>query len=200
MWPIILVALGVLIFGVGITWFCIQQSKKIITSNSIAKSETVLQPSIIVRQPNENVIKSLARLYILERDQPAFEKLREQYETVAQKRFTMYLDQSYKQPGIGVERNYGGWATSIMVIVRDVFNENISFPSIDTQKYDINMPFPEEKQIEDNQIQYRYRKAKYEYLTGKEKLDKLSSRIQNDIHVNEGVIIEYVKANIQSPK
>jgi|GEM_PF-2839946 hypothetical protein len=199
--PIILVGLGILFFGIGTIWYLIQLHRAIAISPPSQSTSTPIPgpqgpagppgpKTEIINQAGMDIIKKLARLQLLQRDLPKLEALKEKYEKTGANRFTQYTKLP-GQMGSGSSLNI----TEIMDFARDV-NEKIDIFAIDTKKYDINMPFPEEDQIKDKQTQYLYRKARYEYLSGNDKIEYLISLFKKEIWENQRFINEYAKKNI----
>ena len=62
------------------------------------------------------------------------------------------------------------------------------------------MPFNEEEQIKDKQNQYKYKIAKYKYLTSMDNINKLENRMKVENEQNERFIDAYAKRNIPSPR
>jgi hypothetical protein len=208
MWPIILMGTGVflfvILFSAGAIWYVIQQSK----SNVISPAPS---PPPIINQDYENFkenqtrlnkfydefTKKQARLYLLQRDQLKLESAIELYEKQAPRKYNIYLEivdpdaRSIAHAIDGVPIN------EIVRIANEDFNYDINIFAINDRKYDLNLPFKEEEQIKDKQNQYIYRKARYEFLTGKDKINELLSRVKEEIIQDEAFIENYAKDRIQ---
>lgn len=208
MWPIILVGLGVLSFGIGVIWYLIELPKSIaISPSSQPASTTIPGPqgppgppgpigppgpkSEIINQADVDIIKRQARLHLLKRELPRLEELKVNYEEQAQLRFNQLL--SNQLPGRSI--TIGNILNIIQEYSVNIYKDKLQLHVI--EGYDLNAPLQEEDQIKDNQKRYLYRKEKYTFLCNKKKIDNLLERIKKEIGDNDKLIDDYAKGIIR---
>lgn len=203
MWPIILMGTGVflfvVLFVVGAIWFNNQQSKAIAALSQPAISHPQLDKVTKLITQLDDITKKQARLHLLKRDQSKLDDLIKNYEDLAQRKYNEYLQELPISDPMRVNRINNSiimCLNQIRAISSDDFKEGLLFNDI--KGYDTNRPFKEDGQITDEPRRYEYRKAKYEYISNKGKIDKLISRFNNEIEENERFIDNYAK-NIKIP-
>lgn len=202
MWPIILMCSGiflfVVLFGGGAIWFY-----KIISVTAQSPPQSAMTnksyDAFMKSQDSLNKFydaftKKQARLPILINDQERLESLIKNYEELE----SHYLKCSQIDDLMRVHA-----ISNIMLIVDNIksiaeadFNIKLDIFKINTNKYDLNMAFSEEEQIKDHHKRTKYRKAKYEYLSGKDKIYDLLSRMKKEISENQSFIYNYGRGTL----
>ncbi len=203
MWPIIFMGSGILIFGIGIIWFYLQQSNLVaITPQAPVSSQQPAFDSFY-----KELLKKTARLQLLKKDLSTIEKLQLDYENTAQAKYNEYLKIPVEINDTALTRLTGNFNNRIGRILQDIsgiaddIKLDLSLNAInDPKQYDINMPFKEEDQIKNNQVRHLYRKAKHEYLFTKNRIDNLKSRLQDEISKDQLFIDNYAKGRIGPPQ